>query len=275
MTYPSPESLRLSPEEIARNVTGVLAKISRERLNDYHNYPLELAPVKSVANGAFKKALETPELAIIAEIKRASPSQGAIADLDPLEAARAYQAGGAAALSILTEERHFGGRLSYLSEVAEEVDLPCLRKDFIVHPQQITEAAQAGASCVLLIVAVLQEKLAHFLGVARACKLDALVEVHDHAEMDIALATDADIIGVNNRDLRSLSIDLANAPKLIAYARKQGYTGLCVAESGYSQASELKAIRASADAVLIGTSLAGSGDLKTSLQKLHAQLSES
>src|SRR5690606_32450400 len=127
-------------------------------------------------------------LAVIAEVKRASPSQGAIAELDPVAAAQAYLAGGASALSVLTEPRHFGGTLTHLSDVADTVDLPLLRKDFTVHPRQLSAALQAGASAVLLIVAILGDKTAEYLDYARSLGLDALVEVHDEAELDVGLA---------------------------------------------------------------------------------------
>jgi len=223
------------------------------------------------ANVGSRDADATP-LAVIAEIKRASPSQGAIAPLDPVAAARAYQAGGAAALSVLTEPRHFGGALRNLADVAADQGsqgLPLLRKDFAVHPDQIVEAAEAGAAAVLLIVAVLGEHTRAYLQYAAELGLDALVEVHDDSELDVALEAGASIIGINNRDLRTLEIDLATAPHLASRARADGYAGVLVAESGYSTREELRAVEGLADAVLVGTSLAGSSDLTEALRRLR------
>lgn len=214
-----------------------------------------------------------PRLAVIAEVKRASPSQGVIADLDPVAAARSYAAGGAAALSVLTEPRHFGGHLTDLRAVTADQrelrePLPVLRKDFTVHPRQLLEAAEAGAAAVLLIVAVMGDSLADYLSLAGDLGLQALVEVHTEAELDVALAAGSRIIGVNNRDLTTLATDLAVAPRLLRRARELGHEGLLVAESGYSSRDQLRDVAGLADAVLVGTSLAGSGDLERALRRL-------
>ena len=256
----------LSLEDLAK-VPGVLGEISAERYHDYLD--AELSQLKNVPERpGVAEALRQEGLSIIAEVKRSSPSQGAIADLDPLQAAKDYEAGGASALSILTEERHFGGKLEYISQVAAEVNLPILRKDFTVHPQQIIEAREMGASAALLIVAVLGQKTAAYIDFVHSVGLDALVEVHDEAELDIALDSNARTIGVNNRNLQDLSIDLQNAPRLIERAKNRGFTGLLIAESGYKTAKELQDIKAIADAVLVGTSIAGSGDLKAAVRNL-------
>jgi indole-3-glycerol phosphate synthase len=252
-------------------VPGVLGDIARERYGDYRGR--EVSDVTQPPSApSFAAALAQNGLSLIAEVKRASPSQGAIADLDPLQAARAYAAGGADALSILTEPRHFGGELGHLEQVARQLPLPCLRKDFTVHPLQLIEAKAAGASAVLLIVAVLQAATTDYLKLATALGLDALVEVHNAQELTIALESGATLIGVNNRDLTTLQIDLSTAPRLIREARKQGFAGLLVAESGYRTADELRPLVGLADAVLIGTSIAGSGDLQTAVRTLKAAL---
>ena len=222
--------------------------------------------------GFLPRRLRCEGLSIIAEVKRSSPSQGAIAALEPVAAAQAYARGGAQALSILTEPRHFGGDLAHLAAVGRAVDLPTLRKDFTVHPLQIFEAFEAGASAVLLIVAVLGGNTKAYLELTRSLGLDALVEVHDERELTVALGSGADIIGVNNRDLRTLEIDLHNAPKLIRQAREAGFDGLLVAESGYKKPDELAALVGLADAVLIGSSLAGSGDLEGAIRRIRAFL---
>jgi indole-3-glycerol phosphate synthase len=250
------------------HIPGTLGKICRERFADYQNITTD--DIGAVPHRpSFAEALEGEGLAVIAEVKRSSPSQGKIADLNPVEAARAYKAGGAAALSILTEPRYFGGELSHLERVARQVNLPLLRKDFTIHPAQIVEAKHAGASAVLLIVAALQQETKPYLDFAHALGLDVLVEVHNEAELEIALGAGSKIIGVNNRDLRSLEINLNNAPHLIQKAKDSGFTGILVAESGYSKAEQLQALSGLADAVLVGSSLAGSGNLTTALRQLQ------
>lgn len=255
-------------------VPGVLGAIARERFSAYEDRLISSTDEVFEVRPGFAETLRGNGLSIIAEVKRSSPSQGQIADLEPVEAALAYAQGGAAALSILTEPKHFGGDLRHLREVAGAVALPLLRKDFTVHPVQVLEAARAGASAVLLIVAVLGDATMSYLRYAQHLGLDALVEVHDETELMTALAAGASIIGVNNRDLRTLHIDLENAPRLIHKARAQGFGGLLVAESGYRRAAELKPLQGAADAVLVGTSLAGGGDLAAAVSRLRKELDE-
>lgn len=250
-------------------VPGVLGDIARERAGDYAGRETSLLLESGLLRPDFFSALATMnELSIIAEVKQKSPSQVSIAKLEPVTAASAYYRGGAAAISVLTEPRHFGGELAHLAAVSRVLSIPTLRKDFVVHPLQVFEAKQAGASAVLLIVAVLGEHTQAYVTLAKQLELDALVEVHDERELDIALQAEASIIGVNNRDLRTLEIDLTNAPKLIKRAKDAGFTGLLVAESGYKQKSDLDTVRDLADAALIGTSLAGSGDLESAVRAL-------
>ena len=249
---------------------GVLGQIVRERLADYADLGTPAEALVWEERPSFAEALRREGLSVIAEVKRSSPSQGAIAALEPVGAAQAYARGGAQALSILTEPRHFGGDLEHLAAVSRAVDLPTLRKDFTVHPLQIFEAFEGGASAVLLIVAVLGANTRAYSELARSLGLDALIEVHDEGELTVALASEADIIGVNNRDLRTLEIDLGNAPRLIKYAREAGFDGLLVAESGYKKPDELAALAGLADAVLIGSSLAGSGDLEGAIRRIRA-----
>jgi indole-3-glycerol phosphate synthase len=160
----------------------------------------------------FRAALQLGnEVAVIAEVKKASPSAGIIAaDFNPLSQAREYARGGAHALSVLTDEKYFQGRLSYLKQIREQVELPLLRKDFIVHELQVYESVVAGADAILLIAAGLEDaNLRALYDLAKACQLDVLVEVHDLAEMDRALELGADMIGINNRNLKSFAVDLA------------------------------------------------------------------
>ncbi|WP_407541520.1 indole-3-glycerol phosphate synthase TrpC [Deinococcus radiomollis] len=266
--------MRLRSELPGLHRPGVLGQIVRERAQDYLDVHLSPGPART-PTGRFRAALSRPGLSLIAEVKRASPSQGTIAALDPAQldparAALSYERGGAAALSVLTEPRHFGGSPEALREVVAACGLPTLRKDFVVHPVMLAEAADWGAAAALLMVSVLGDQTATYLRIARHLGLDALVEVHDEHELEIALASGAEIIGVNNRDLTTLDISLGNAPRLIAAARAQGYTGLLVAESGYRNAADLSGLYALADAVLVGSSLAGSGDLTQAVRELLA-----
>ena len=261
----TPEPLSL---KMLQSVPGVLGKICLERYQDYIDSVTTEKPFPT--RPSFAAALKKDGLAIIAEVKRSSPSQGAIADLDPVKAAQDYVAGGASAISVLTEPRHFGGELEHLQNVAQAVSIPLLRKDFTVHPLQILEAKQSGASAILLIVAATQNQSKAYLDYTHSLGLDALIEVHDEHELDIALEAGAEIIGINNRDLRTLEIDLNNAPRLIQKAKDKGFKGILVAESGYSKREHLEGLVGVADAVLIGTSLAKSGDLQKALQQLHS-----
>ncbi len=258
-------------DDVLARVPGTLGRIARERAVDYAGAPVD-APCTPVAAGRLEAALRGPGLALIAEVKRGSPSEGAIADLDPVAAATAYLRGGAAAVSVLTEPRHFGGDLAHLSEVAGATRVPAMRKEFVVHPAQLREAAEAGAAAVLLITAVLGARLGAYLAYADALGLDALVEVHDEQELDRALAAGARIVGVNNRDLATLRIDRATAPRLLRRAREAGFGGLAVAESGYDRPEDLADVVGLADAALVGTALARSGDLEAAVRRWRTVL---
>jgi indole-3-glycerol phosphate synthase len=254
--------------EMLETVPGVLGVIVRERAQDYAGARLPERSGPAPRRRSLIDALRAPGIGIIAEVKRASPSRGVLAERDPVELARSYAAAGAAAISVLTEPRHFLGRLEHLQAVSAAVEVPLLRKDFVVHPMQLLEARAAGASAVLLIAAVLGPALADYLAFASALGLAALVEVHDDAELAHALAAGTRVLGVNNRDLRTLEIDLGVAPRLIERALRGGFDGVCVAESGYAERSELEALRGLADGVLIGSSLAASEDPGAALAAL-------
>jgi indole-3-glycerol phosphate synthase len=208
-------------------------------------------------------------LSMIAEVKRASPSAGTIAaDFDPLTIARGYEKAGANALSVLTDEKYFQGRLEYLTLIREQVDIPCLRKDFIIHEAQIFEAVVAGADAILLIVAALdQPTLEHLLEVASTFQLDALVEVHDLPELERALATDARIIGVNNRNLKHFTVDLGTTEKL---AEEVPEDVVLVAESGIKTVADaIRLAEAGADALLVGETLMRSPNIMVDLPALR------
>jgi len=205
----------------------------------------------------FRSALDRgpDRLGVIAEVKKASPSAGVIdPDFDPIRQARRYLDGGASCLSILTDEPYFQGSLAYLSRIAEFSTAPLLRKDFTIHPLQIHEAVVAGADAVLLIVAALDDATLRSLHrEARDFQLDVLVEVHDLAEMERALDLGADLIGINNRNLKTFETDLATTERL---AEEVPDEVLLVSESGIkSPADARRALDAGANAVLIGETL--------------------
>jgi indole-3-glycerol phosphate synthase len=208
----------------------------------------------------FNEALVRPGLSLIAEFKRRSPSAGDIsASASVAEQVGAYERGGAAALSVLTDERHFGGSLGDLRAARETCDLPILRKDFIVDPYQLYEAAVHGADAVLLIVRALEDgELRAMYGEARGLDLDCLVEVHNAEELERALEMDADVIGINNRDLDEGSVDVSRTYELMPDV-PAGKT--VVAESGISSRAELEELeRVGVDAVLIGGALMSADD---------------
>jgi indole-3-glycerol phosphate synthase len=213
------------------------------------------------------------EVALIAEVKKASPSAGVLcADFDPVRIAREYEAAGASCLSVLTDEKFFQGSLDYLRQIRAAVKLPLLRKDFIIDERQILEAIEWGADAILLIVAILEDaQLRDFQALAEAAGLAALVEVHDETEMDRALAAGARLVGVNNRDLTTFKVDLATterlAPKLFA-ARGAGER-LLVTESGiHTRADVTRLTSCGARAILVGESLIRDGDIRAKAREL-------
>jgi indole-3-glycerol phosphate synthase len=216
----------------------------------------------------FRGALSAAGMSVIAEFKRRSPSAGAIREAPNLrDVVGAYERGGASAISILTEGPHFGGSLEDLHEARAACDLPLLRKDFIVDPYQLYEALLAGADAVLLIVAALaQSELASLYELARELALDVLVEVHDRGELRRALELQADLIGINNRDLRDFSVDLRRTFDLLAEIP----TGVSiVSESGISKPEQLRWLaEQGVAAVLVGETLMRAPDPQSALREL-------
>lgn len=217
----------------------------------------------------FLGALRRPGLSVIAEIKRASPSRGPLRpNLDPPSLARDYERGGAAAISVLTERLFFQGSLDDLRAVREATSLPLLRKDFIIDPYQIAEAAAVGADAILLIAACLTRTgLQELLAAAGELGLAALVEVHDEDELALAVELGAPAIGVNNRNLHTFTVDLAVGLRLLPIIPK---TIVRVAESGIRGLAEAMELRkAGAEAVLVGESLIMGGDPAALIRKLR------
>jgi indole-3-glycerol phosphate synthase len=207
-------------------------------------------------------------IALIAEVKKASPSAGVICpDFDPVRVASAYEQAGASAISVLTDREFFQGDISYLEIIRTTVNLPLLRKDFIIEELQIHEAAAYGADAVLLIAAILDDKqLREFRAVAEYLHMAALVEVHDEAELDRALAAGAHLIGINNRNLATFAVSLATTEKL---ATRIPNDRLIVAESGIHTRADVERIaRAGAKAILVGESLMRSGDITAKVKEL-------
>jgi indole-3-glycerol phosphate synthase len=197
-------------------------------------------------------------MGLIAEVKKASPSAGVICpDFDAVRIAKEYEAAGASCLSVLTDEKYFQGSLEYLKQIRAAVNIPLLRKDFIIDERQIAEAVEWGADCILLIVACLTDTdLKHFHQLAVDSGLAALVEVHDEAELDRALAIDAKLVGVNNRNLKDLTIDLGTTERLAAKLFAKSNDSLLVAESGLKVRADVERVqRAGAKAILVGESL--------------------
>jgi indole-3-glycerol phosphate synthase len=218
--------------------------------------------------GAALRAKSASGCALVAEIKTASPSKGIIrTDVAPSDVARIYEANGAACCSVLTEERFFLGSLDRLQEVRTAVNLPLLRKDFIIDRYQVFETKRAGADAMLLIAACLDDRtLDECLAAAGSLGLDCLVEVHDEEEMRRAVATGADIIGINNRDLATFATDLSVTERLAPLAPGRA---LIVSESGISRAEDVRRVHsAGAGAVLVGEAIMRESDMGAKVREL-------
>lgn len=214
-------------------------------------------------------------VALIAEVKKASPSAGVICpDFDPVRIACQYEAAGASAISVLTDERFFQGSLDYLRQVREAVRLPLLRKDFIIDARQIREAIEWGADAILLIVAILDgDHLGQYLELATAAGLAVLVEVHDETELDAALGAGATIIGVNNRNLKTFQVDLGTTESLAARLRRApgGSEKTLVAESGIHTPFDVRRlVHSGAQAILVGESIVKHADIAAKIRELLA-----
>ncbi len=221
---------------------------------------------------AFEKALAGPAMSFICECKKASPSKGVIAEEFPyLQIAREYEAAGASAVSVLTEPKWFLGRDRYLEEIAADVKIPCLRKDFVVDAYMLYQAKLLGASAVLLICAILsREQLKEYRGICDELGLSALVEAHDEDEVGMALEAGARVIGVNNRNLKDFTVDTDLSARLRNLIPREV---LFVSESGVKNAEDVrKRTETGADAVLIGEALMRAPDKKEKLDGLRGRL---
>jgi indole-3-glycerol phosphate synthase len=265
MTTKTPDILKKivahKQEEVAAAKATTSVNELQKRINDLEDMPRGF-------ERHLREAAASDWTAIIAEVKKGSPSKGVIREgFDPLEIAEIYQGNGATCLSVLTDEKFFLGHLRFLALIRETVSLPLLRKDFICDPYQIYEARAAGADAILLIAAMLDlQQLREFHAIARAIHLDVLLEVHDEGEMETALQTDCHLIGVNNRNLRTFEIDLGTTRRL---ARMMPADRLLVAESGINSRADIVRLQADgAKAFLIGESLMREADIGAKLQEM-------
>jgi len=224
----------------------------------------------------FASALRGERIRLIAEVKKASPSRGVIRpDFDPVEIARTYAGNGASAISVLTEARYFQGSLSYLRDIRNALGnkkLPLLRKDFLGDPYQIYESRAYGADSLLLIVAMLTpERLEELLRLSHELGMDCLVEVHNEAELEVALRSGARVIGINNRDLKTFAVDLATTERLRPLIPADR---IVVSESGIKDRSDMEKMKKwGVDAVLIGESLMSASDIAARMKELIADAS--
>jgi indole-3-glycerol phosphate synthase len=257
------------PSVLDSIVDGVRSDLAvREAALPFDRLRIDVEPAASPFRGL--SALSGPDVAVIAEVKRRSPSKGELADIpDPALVASAYAAGGAAAISVLTEQRRFGGSLADLDAVVAAVDVPVLRKDFVVSPYQVWEARAHGAELVLLIVAALgQEQLSELHAEIESLGMTALVEVHDEAEAERAVACGARLFGVNARDLRTLEVDRDTFARVRPLLPADA---VVVAESGVRDGTDVRGYGAAgASAVLVGESAVTGTDPRSAVAALVA-----
>lgn len=253
-------------EEIAEKTKG---RVERQKeIIPQKELEKKVQSVQGQERFLFEKAISGKDLAFICEIKKASPSKGLIAEKFPyLEIAREYEEGGADAVSVLTEPFYFQGSSRYLQEISRTVKLPLLRKDFVVDPYQIFEAKCIGASAVLLICSILDQKqLKEYFGLADQLGLSVLTEAHDEREIEMALSAGVRIIGVNNRDLKTFQVDLNNSIRL---RKKVPSEIIFVSESGIRNAEDVRALRENGvNAVLMGETLMRAPDKAAALKEL-------
>jgi indole-3-glycerol phosphate synthase len=255
-------------------VPGILARIVAQKREDLAAKPSPVAQWERMAEMRvperrdFCAGLRARTPAIIAEIKKASPSKGLLTtDFVPARIAAAYETGGAAALSVLTDERFFQGSLADLEQARAAVSVPVLRKDFTIAHEHIVEAAAHGADAILLIAAILSEReLRDFREAAARWRMAALVEVHNRRELDMAIAAGSDLIGVNNRDLTAFEVTLETSLSLAPYMPS---SALLVSESGIHSAADIGRLRAAGySAFLVGEHLMRSGDPAAALREM-------
>jgi indole-3-glycerol phosphate synthase len=257
------------PDILARIVAQKRQELLRDDAASVDRWEFE-AERRLAHRRDFRASLLAHSPAIIAEVKKASPSKGVFTgDFHPAQIAKAYEEGGAAAVSVLTDEAFFQGNLEHLENARAAISLPVLRKDFTIARQQITQAAAHGADAILLIAAILTEReLRDFRGTAAQYNMAALVEVHNRQELDLAIASGAAVIGVNNRDLTTFEVTLETSLRLAEHIPAGA---LRISESGIHNAQDIATLRATGySAFLVGEHLMKSGDPADALRKLVA-----
>ncbi|MBN1959265.1 MAG: indole-3-glycerol phosphate synthase TrpC [Desulfuromonadales bacterium] len=255
------EILQTKRQEVAAAQVRQPLEKMRSRVGDLEDQPRGFAR-------ALRTMRDSGGTALIAEVKKGSPSKGVIReDFDPLDIAEIYQQGGATCLSVLTDEQYFYGHLRYLGLIREQVSLPLLRKDFIIDPYQVYEARVAGADAILLIAAALDDvMLTELAQLARELRLDTLLEIHDARELERALELPVDLIGINNRNLKTFETDLAVTQRLAARIPAEQ---VAVAESGIHSRQDIETLAgAGAGAFLVGESLMRETDIAGKLRSL-------
>ncbi|MFA5059866.1 MAG: indole-3-glycerol phosphate synthase TrpC [Candidatus Omnitrophota bacterium] len=257
------------PNDFLKQIIEYKQSLLKEKKAFYETLKNKIRKEKLSRYCIFKKAISAPgQVNLIAEIKKASPSKGIIRpNFDCLQLAKVYVKNGAAALSILTEDKFFLGKIPYLRQVSENLSVPVLTKDFIIDEVQIYEAFYFGTSAILLIVAILDDKqLRNLMNVAADLDLDCLVEIHNEKELNRALKAKAEIIGVNNRNLRTFEVDLKVSEKLIPQIPKDK---VIVAESGIKAHQEIKVLeKLGAHAVLIGETFLREADVAAKVKEV-------
>lgn len=257
---------------MTKDILKILSDSTKERI-EFQKRQVSLAEIKCRAQQAksrssFLKTLNEQKMSCICEVKKASPSKGLIARNFPyLKIAKEYEEAGASAISVLTEPKYFLGNDKFLAEISEEVRVPVLRKDFTIDEYMIYQAKVLGASAVLLIVSLLDEaELKSYRQLSENLGMDALVEAHSKAEIEVALKSGAKIIGVNNRNLKNFDVDPTNSTMLRKFVPSDV---IFVSESGIKTADDVKALKDSCvDAVLIGETMMRSCDKKSALKEL-------
>lgn len=252
---------------VADKKRHVAGRMSQRPLRVVENLARDTDSPRGFAR-ALKATISEGRYGLIAEIKKASPSKGLIReDFDPPSLARSYERGGATCLSVLTDQPYFQGKDEFLTQARAAVNLPVLRKDFMIDPYQVPEARALGADCILLIMACLDDAMAAELAkLAHKWGMDVLVEVHDAPELERALQVDADLIGVNNRNLKTLAVDLATTEKLAPLVPKDR---VLVAESGLGSPADLARMsRVGASAFLIGESFMRKPDVESAVRAM-------
>lgn len=254
---------------LARKAQEVAERSARQPLAELQAHCADLPPPRGFA-AAMEARIDTGRPAVIAEIKKASPSKGVIRDdFDPTRIARSYAAAGAACLSVLTDAHFFQGSETFLRQARAACKLPALRKDFIVDPWQVWESRRIGADCILLIVAALEDaRLQALAGLAAEVGLDVLVEVHDAEELERALSVPARLVGINNRDLHSFRTSLEVSIEL---SEAVPYDRIVVSESGIRTPADVERLRdAGIEAFLVGEAFMRSADPGAELERLFA-----